>query len=754
MRGGQLIVSKETDSDISVDLANDYFDLSENTTDPSNPHTDNDMTFMVDEEGKSVIDTNDSAELPTESTSNSIINSAPTGSRYWSMSSQQLIPVSNDIGRYSEGVDYNFADLHPAHILPTRLRSQVSVPTSDQNENQTAPKTGGETIDHSSEHTNECENDTEHASAFVVAPVTIGNQLDIPLLTSKDMRGYDRSIEDWLEDESLKAYPDYSAGNKVYDPTPLTDPVHVPSNDTTLKQLSPRDRALWERSRASEWHGMWEINNTFDRTPVPIGEARKKGSVLHHLWVYTKRADGRLKSRLTCRGDQERGHEPGSWTSPMITYTLVMLLMLVGLGRNWTFAVLDVQQAFLKAPISRDVYMYPPPHANCQWGYVLKIIKSLYGLGDASQQWFILLSSVLRGFGMKQSETHPCVFFSTSMIVMTFVDDMPIFAAAMSDIERLRSYLLEQLIETTLQTTKGRLLGMGFTYNGATNEITLDFKEYKQSLLNRFEANQLPTKLSPFPTGLRLVREPTRGSHPRYREAVGSLLHLCKLDWTINNAVRDLCRYADFNGPTHWRAIQHLMGYIKHSLEHCVHFRGSNSTGFDGIIVWSDATWADGSQDGRGVSGDVFVYRGHVFAARSRTQAAVSRSSCESELIAISDAVHEIRYFRRLLLELGENLPSMDRLYSDSQSALALLQRPLLSTRSRHLNIRRLGVAQLVEDGALDPIWVKTTSMIADPLTKHISRMFVGQNSQRLRNVVPSTAPALDRLPEEGCCEG
>lgn len=55
--------------------------------------------------------------------------------------------------------------------------------------------------------------------------------------------------------------------------------------------------------------------------------------------------------------------------------------------------------------------------------YVLALNKSIYGLKQASSNWYECLKKGLERQGFKESAADPCVFMTKNMIVLTYVDD-------------------------------------------------------------------------------------------------------------------------------------------------------------------------------------------------------------------------------------------------------------------------------------------------------------------------------------------
>ena len=61
-------------------------------------------------------------------------------------------------------------------------------------------------------------------------------------------------------------------------------------------------------------------------------------------------------------------------------------------------------------------------------GKVLLLLKSLYGLREASRIWYDLLSAELMEIGLKNLPSAPCVFVRDVVMAVCYVDDLLVVA--------------------------------------------------------------------------------------------------------------------------------------------------------------------------------------------------------------------------------------------------------------------------------------------------------------------------------------
>ena len=144
------------------------------------------------------------------------------------------------------------------------------------------------------------------------------------------------------------------------------------------------------------------------------------------------------------------------------------------------------------------------------------------------------------------------------------------------------------------------------------------------------------------------------------------------------------------------------------------------------LEAFSDSSWADCKSTRRSTSSGLVFHNGSMILSICRTQASVALSSCEAELYAANGLMVECMYPYRLCKflckdeEETNNSMVQQRLYTDSASALALVQRAGTG-RLKHVQIKQFYFQNLLRAGIFTIHKVNTNLNPNDLNTKRLS---------------------------------
>ena len=201
-----------------------------------------------------------------------------------------------------------------------------------------------------------------------------------------------------------------------------------------------------------------ESNGSWERVhPSTVPRGRR---LVKLVWVYKRKRDGKLKSRLCVQGCTQ---VPGvdydqTWCGTMRASTLRLLSAAAAqLGlhmRRWDFTAAYLQGKLLDGEVT---YCYPPQGYESAHGdpYVCKVVKPIYGMAQAGRRWqrsiFPWFTSPDQGF--HQSLADPCVFYkhgtttdgdgkdrSEVMMIGCYVDDLYVLSSHVDEYSLYASF--------------------------------------------------------------------------------------------------------------------------------------------------------------------------------------------------------------------------------------------------------------------------------------------------------------------------
>ena len=139
-----------------------------------------------------------------------------------------------------------------------------------------------------------------------------------------------------------------------------------------------------------------------------------------------------------------------------------------------------------------------------------------------------------------------------------------------------------------------------------------------------------------------------------------------------------------------------------------------------GLIAYSDANYADESNDSRSVSGTAITLGGAAVSWASSTQRCVTLSTAEAEYLSLGEEVQEGLFTGAALSYICPELRgSCVQVFEDNQGAIALTENHLSSARSKHIDMRFHFVIELLRAKKIDMQFVLTKSLAATPSKSH-----------------------------------
>lgn len=132
--------------------------------------------------------------------------------------------------------------------------------------------------------------------------------------------------------------------------------------------------------------------------------------------------------------------------APMAKMTTVSCLLTVAVAKGWDLHQMDMSNVFLHGELDEEVYMdIPQGYKVPKKGMVCCLKKSLYGLRQASRNWYSKLSQALVEYRFQESHADHSLFTyangSIFLVVLIYVDDLVIAGNDSAACARFKEYL-------------------------------------------------------------------------------------------------------------------------------------------------------------------------------------------------------------------------------------------------------------------------------------------------------------------------
>ena len=237
---------------------------------------------------------------------------------------------------------------------------------------------------------------------------------------------------------------------------------------------------------------------------------------------------------------------------------------------------MDVKTAFLNGDLSETIYMNQPDgfQKEGEEHLVCQLRKSIYGLKQASRQWYLKFDEVVTSLGFKENDVDQCIYMLMSagsfIILVLYVDDILLASNDMNLLNETKQ-MLSKHFEMKDLGDASFVLGIQIHRDRSSGVLGLSQKSYIEKLLKRFNMSSCSQVSTPIQKGETFSKahcpqnddERTKMKSVPYASAVGSLMYaqVCTRP-DIAYAVGVLGRYLSDPGQKHWTAAKRVMRYL------------------------------------------------------------------------------------------------------------------------------------------------------------------------------------------------
>ena len=307
-------------------------------------------------------------------------------------------------------------------------------------------------------------------------------------------------------------------------------------------------------------------------------------------------------------------------------------------------------------------------------------------------------------------------------MIAVHVDDLVLAAKSDKHIADVKKALSEKF-EVKDMGELHHFLGTKVLQNKQNGEVWIGQPAYTQKVLRKFNMENAKPVDTPVDISSKLVKmneDSESANQEQFQSAVGSLLYLSTMTRPdITYAVSNVAKFCANPAKEHWIAVKRIMRYLIGTMHLGLLYRKNE---LKSCVGFSDADWAGDLDDRKSTSGYIFQMSGAAISWRSKKQACVALSTAEAEYIALASAAQEAVWMRQLLTDLRSKPEEATKIYEDNQSAICLAKNPQFHGRAKHIGIKYHYIREQVENGNVELSYCRTEEMVADALTKGLSR--------------------------------
>jgi hypothetical protein len=459
------------------------------------------------------------------------------------------------------------------------------------------------------------------------------------------------------------------------------------------------------------------------------------------------KAFDKLKARLVIRGDMQFRHPwINSPKAPTVAQASVNMTIGVAAHRDDEIESIDITGAYLHADTPPDEYeiviigkeeaailvaIYPEleVYLTEEGTIYMLVIKAMYGMINSARYWYENITDTLKMGGYKQNDNDECVYVyfdknKNSSIIDLWVDDL--LHVYTKNCVHFKSRLHKILINKykNINVKDGDNVpycGMQLERDRVNGGIYVSAPKFTSDLLSKYNVGEAEFETTPTPTSF--MNEDSVEDIELKIDVTEYASLLMKIMWLARLCRNDLLFAISFmatkvKSPIQkdMKKLRHILRYINATKTIKIKYQPETLQ----LYAYIDASYCLHS-DTKGQTGIIITLgkTGPPVFCKSKKQKLVSRSSTEAELIALNEGLPEVIWAKQFMENLGIT-QSMVTVYEDNTSTIILANKNNGATlsKTKHIQVRYYYVRELIEQKEINIVYLPTTEMLADLLTK------------------------------------
>ncbi|RVX15691.1 Retrovirus-related Pol polyprotein from transposon TNT 1-94 [Vitis vinifera] len=458
--------------------------------------------------------------------------------------------------------------------------------------------------------------------------------------------------------------------------------------------MSCKESELWYNAMKDEMSSM-KCNDVWDLVELLNGV-----KTIGCKWVFKTKKDSsgnieRYKARLVAKGfTQKEGIDYTETFSPVSKKDSLRIILALVAHFDLELQQMDVKTTFLNGELDEEVYMKQPEGFPSSDGEQLfcKLKKSIYGLKQASRQWYLKFHNIISSFGFVENVMDQCIYLKVSgskvCFLVLYVDDILLATNDKGLLHEVKQFLSKNFDMKDMGEAS-YVIGIKIHRDRFKGILGLSQETYINKVLERFRMKNCSPSVSPIVKGDRFNLnqcpkndlEMEQMKNIPYAYAVGSLMYA------------QVCTRPD---------IAFAVGMLGR-------YQSNPDSDFAGCVDSRKST-----------SGYIFILAGGAISWRSVKQTMTATSTMEAEFISCFEATSHGVWLKSFIygLRVMDSISRPLSIYCDNSAAVFMAKNNTSGSRSKHIDIKYLAIRERVKEKKVVIKHISTELMIVDPLTK------------------------------------